>query len=106
MQHILKEVCDPGNKVVSTPSAVNDTARTQPAHSTKRVQTTPATHTDSSTPVTLTQAHLPIPDTTARNVCTINLLSLNVCGLKSKLFVDEFTGFLKDFDVICMSETT
>ena len=35
----------------------------------------------------------------------IDLLSLNVCGLKSKLQVKEFVSMLKNYDVICMCET-
>ena len=32
-------------------------------------------------------------------------LSLNVCGIKSKLFSADFVKFIDDYDVICFTET-
>ena len=42
--------------------------------------------------------------TTTPSLC-INILSINVCGLKSKLLVKEFTDFFVNYDVLCMCET-
>lgn len=37
--------------------------------------------------------------------CIINVLSLNVCGIKSKLLIQEFIDFLQSYDVVCLCET-
>ena len=36
---------------------------------------------------------------------TIKLLSLNTCGLKSKLFIPEFNSFISNYDIIGFQET-
>ena len=35
----------------------------------------------------------------------VNCLSLNVCGLKAKLLSKDFENFIKDYDVIALTET-
>ncbi len=35
----------------------------------------------------------------------INVLSLNVCGIKSKFLSMDFVNFIKDYNVICLCET-
>ena len=36
--------------------------------------------------------------------CTINILSVNVCGIKSKLHLKEFNELIMMYDIICMCE--
>jgi exonuclease III len=36
---------------------------------------------------------------------TLRIVSLNVCGLVSKLQTPEFLDFLNKYDIICLSET-
>ena len=35
----------------------------------------------------------------------LKIASLNVCGLQSKLMFPEFTEFIEEYDLICLSET-
>ena len=36
---------------------------------------------------------------------SLDVLSLNICGIKSKLFSADFVNFIIDYDVICFTET-
>ena len=36
---------------------------------------------------------------------SLDVLSLNVCGIKSKLFSADFVNLINDYDVICFTET-
>ena len=36
---------------------------------------------------------------------TISILSINVCGIKSKISRSEFMDLLNKYDIICMTET-
>ena len=36
---------------------------------------------------------------------TLNILTLNVCGLKNKLYIPEFQTFVSNFDLIGFQET-
>ena len=36
--------------------------------------------------------------------CNLKFLSLNVCGLRSKLLIPEFFNYINQFDVISLSE--
>ena len=38
-------------------------------------------------------------------VLDVNILSLNVCGLKSKLMVKDFVEFIKKYDIVTLCET-
>lgn len=38
-------------------------------------------------------------------ILNLHLLTLNVCGLRSKLLLVEFIDFMKSYDVIYMCET-
>ena len=35
---------------------------------------------------------------------SLDVLSLNVCGIKSKLFSTDFFNFINDYDIICFTE--
>ena len=39
------------------------------------------------------------------NIKHLTVVSLNVCGLKSKLNCPDFMNFLHDYDVICIQES-
>ena len=39
------------------------------------------------------------------NQMPLYILSLNVCGIKSKLLSADFVGFINDCDIICFTET-
>ena len=41
----------------------------------------------------------------AKSYCNINIVSLNVCGLVSKLVSPEFITFINSYDIVCLQET-
>ena len=42
--------------------------------------------------------------TSTQSLC-INILTINVCGLRSKLLLNEFMVCIMNYDVLCMWET-
>ena len=42
--------------------------------------------------------------TITQSLC-INILIINVCGLKSKLLLNEFMVCIMNYDILCMCET-
>lgn len=55
-------------------------------------------------PEVLPHKHLyPLETITQR--LRINILTTNVCGLKSKLLLEKFILLVKNYDVVCMCET-
>ena len=64
-----------------------------------RSVTSDATHARSS----VTRG--PTPVLTTPQSLRINILTINVCGLKSKLLLEDFMNFIMNYDVVCMCET-
>ena len=82
------------------------TAREQVTTNTYSASTQGNTHTHTNTYSASTQGNTHTHGNTSElNVFSVNLLTLNVCGLRSKLLLDEFIELLKKYDVICMCET-
>ena len=90
--------------VALTRSITDDTVRTQATQCSRHTQfivNTEANSLSQTAPTQLQPSMLEVPAQKLR----ISLLYFNVCGLKSKLFIDEFTDLIKCYDVICMCET-
>ena len=47
----------------------------------------------------------PVNPVAHTNQMPVSILSLNVCGIKSKLLSVDFVGFINDCDIICFIET-
>ena len=39
-----------------------------------------------------------------QQICAINILTVNVCGIKFKLLLKEFNELIMKYDIICMCE--
>ena len=46
-----------------------------------------------------------ISDSVIDDICTLNILSLNCCGLKLRLQYPEFCELFQKYDIICLQET-
>ena len=61
--------------------------------------------TQATSTTTSTALQQPTPEVPNARTLVIKILSINVCGLKSKLLVKEFTDYISNYDVVCMCET-
>ena len=42
---------------------------------------------------------------TSSNIASLHIVSINVCGLPSKLSCTEFTDFISNYDIVCIDKT-
>ena len=62
-------------------------------------------NSDNSQSISLDHNYCSIVNPDKANFLKFNFLSLNVCGLHSKLKYGNFESYIKPFDFICLSET-
>ena len=73
-------------------------------HNTVCRKSTERNNTPTRSSLTIRQSKAHQSTLVKQQICTINILSINVCGIKSKLLVKEFNELLMTYNVICMCE--